>query len=167
MQRLPKTSAYLVGMLLAFTLSGCTNPVSSVEPISSIELGEPGPSDPGNNVGDIVVVEPVEDELAELEIEDQAGFGFEVVVEEVRLSRGDGFLVITSQEGETLGYSVVTPDSQPVVVLLTSRISTNRELIGELFLDNGDGVFSRDSDFPIRDDEGELVREDFSFTLSE
>jgi hypothetical protein len=167
LQTLVKTISYLAALLLSLTLSGCSSPASPGESLSSIELGEQAPSKPEINEGEFGAIEPLTDDLSELEIDDQAGSGFEVIVEEVRLSRGDGFLVVSNQGGEALGYSVVTPDSQPVIVSLSFRISSSQELTGELFLDNGDGIFSRDLDFPIRDEEGEGVRENFFYTLSE
>jgi hypothetical protein len=161
-----KSTACSLLLFSTLVLGGCSNASSSVDSFESIELGEVAPSAPGSDSGDADQVVPVSDELAELEIEDQSGLGYEVTIEEVRLSLGDGFLVITNQDGESLGYSVVTPDSQPVVVSLTVQVTASQELIGELFLDNGDGVFSRDLDFPVSDKEGEIDREKFSYTLS-
>ena len=159
--------AYSLALLSSLVLSGCASTSPSLEPLSSIELGEVSPSEPRSDSGQADQPTPVSDELAELEIEDQSGLGYQVKLEEVRLSLGDGFIVITNQAGESVGYSVVTPDSQPVVVSLTFQVSSSQELSAQLFLDNGDGVFSRDLDFPISDEEGEIVREGFSYTLSE
>ena len=111
-------------------------------------------------------LDPVSDDYAELEIEDQSGSGLEVSVEEASVSLGYGFLVVMNKAGEVLGYSVVSPDSQPVAVSLKNPLSSSQELIGELFFDNGDGVFSPDLDNPILNEEGESVREDFYYTLS-
>ena len=74
-------------------------------------------------------------------------------------------MVITTKDGTILGYATATPDSQPVSVNLTSRISSSQELIGILFLDNGDGEFSTETDVRIRDDEGEIIEEDFDYTF--
>lgn len=156
-----------LALLSALVLSGCSTTGTSLDPLASIELGEVSPSEPGSDSGQAEPATPVSDELAELEIEDQSGLGYQVTIEEVRLSLGEGFIVITNQAGESLGYSVVTPDSQPVVVPLSFQVSSSQELSAELFLDNGDGVFSRDFDFPINDEDGEIVRERFSYTLSE
>lgn len=178
--RFNQVTALSLALILSLVLSGCSTTGSTLEPLTSIELGEPDTGTPGTETGtpgtetgtpgtesgEVVQINPVFDELAELEIEDQSGLGFEVKIEEVRLSLGDGFLVITNQEGEVLGYSVVTPDSQPVVVPLSLRASFSQELTGVLYLDNGDGVFSPDLDFPIRDDDGDGVRERFSYTVS-
>lgn len=171
-------TSFSAALSLVLGLSGCTSTATPLEPLASIQLQSPGTSTPATDDGEVIEVSPgsddevavtatpVTDDLAELEIEDQSGLGYEVIIEEVRLSLGDGFLVIMNQAGEILGYSLVTPDSQPVLVSLTIQATNSQELTGKLFLDNGDGVFSRESDFQMMHEEEEFVEEQFSYSLS-
>jgi hypothetical protein len=131
--------------------------------LSAIQLENASPNTSNDLVPEPGLANQVSDSFAELEIEDQAGNGQSVELDEVRLSLGLGFLVITNQEGSVLGYATVTPDSQPVSVSLTSKVTSSQELIGLLFLDDGDGEFSSQIDPKILGDEGEPVEEDFDY----
>lgn len=166
-----------LAVLSMFLLASCSPQQTALEPLASVELGkiDADPSETNetestdgsqSQEGESVALDPVSDDYAELEIEDQSGSGLEVSVEEASVSLGYGFLVVMNKAGEVLGYSVVSPDSQPVAVSLKNPLSSSQELIGELFFDNGDGVFSPGLDNPILNEEGESVREDFYYSLS-
>lgn len=155
----------LIAFFASITLAGCSPNSYETPNLTSVQLASPSPSESSTTTGsEPETNSPVSDSFAELEIEDQAGQGQRVEIEEVRLSLGLGFLVITTKDGTILGYATATPDSQPVSVNLTSRIFSSQELIGILFLDNGDGEFSTETDVRIRDDEGEIIEEDFDYT---
>lgn len=155
----------LMAISATVLISGCSSQAEDRLNLTAIQLASPSPSStPQSTESEAEPNTPVSDSFAELEIEDQGGEGKRVEVEEVRLGVGLGFLVITTQDGTILGYATATPDSQPVSVALTSPITSSQELIGILFLDNGDGEFSSTTDSRIRDDDGELVEEDFDYT---
>jgi hypothetical protein len=158
----------LMALTATVLISGCSALSEEKPDLKAIQLASPSPSPSSQTTQteeDLEANSPVSDSFAELEIEDQAGLGKQVEVDEVRLSLGLSFLVITTRDGTVLGYATATPDSQPVSVSLSSQIDTSQELIGILFLDNGDRKFSTETDSRIRDDEGELVEEDFDYTI--
>lgn len=156
----------LMAFLATGTLSACSSHSIETTNLTAIQLSSPSPSSSSTTTeSEPAPNTPVSDSFAELDIEDQGGPGQRVEVEEVRLSLGLAFLVITKKDGTILGYATATPDSQPVSVQLTSAISSSQELIGTLFLDNGDGQFSMETDVRIRDDEGEIIEEDFDYTF--
>jgi hypothetical protein len=155
----------LVAIVATFLIAGCSALPEDKPQLTAIQLASPSASSTSSPTEEEPEPNsPVSDSFAELEIEDQDGSGQQVELEEVRLSLGLSFLVITTQDGTVLGYATATPDSQPVSVTLTSRVTSSQELLGILFLDNGDGEFSTETDSRIRDDEGELVEEDFDYT---
>ncbi|MSZ19978.1 MAG: hypothetical protein F2609_04105 [Actinobacteria bacterium] len=100
-------------------------------------------------------------------MEDQAGDGLSVEIEEVRLSLGKGILVIFDNQGQVLGSSQVMVKTQPVAITLTSPIQRSQKLVAQLFLDNGNGSFDQDLDTPILDHDGDLARESFEYKLSQ
>jgi hypothetical protein len=144
--------------------AGCASQPAVDSELTAIQLASPSPSSTQISDEDSEPNSPVSDSFAELEFDDQAGDGQIVKVEEVSLSLGLGFVVITNQYGDILGYATATPDSQPVSVSLNSPVAFSQELIGILFLDNGDGEFASETDSRIRDGEGELIEEDFDYT---
>lgn len=151
---------------LSILLTGCATADESEVKLSAIDLRSSNSTSPTPTPSDFPSSNPVSDSFAELELEDQSGQGDRVQVEEVRLSLGSGLLVISDLSGNYLGSAIVTPDSQPVAVQLDNKINISQELIGTLYFDDGDGVFSAESDFQIRDDEGEIVREDFDYQVT-
>lgn len=158
--------AVIYAAVFSVLLSGCSTAPESEINLSSIDLRSAKPSSPTPGNTDSENSSPVSDSFAELELEDQSGSGERVAVEEVRLSLGRGFLVITDLAGNYLGSAIATPDSQPVVVQLDKQLLSSQELIGTLYLDNGDGIFGAESDVLIRDSEGEIVREDFDYKVN-
>lgn len=159
-------SAVIAGLLCSISLTGCTAPTDQRPQLSPIRLGQSASPVPTLSPSENPIPDSVSDGFAELELEDQSGGGDSIQVEEVRLSIGRAFLVISDLKGTILGYAIATPDSQPVAVQLQVKITSSQEIIGSLHLDNGDGVFNPEEDLPIRDDEGELVTEDFDYRLT-
>jgi hypothetical protein len=163
--QLTRLSCAIALVIIApFVLASCAVPTQKELGLSAIQLESPAPTSSNDDLNEPGLANQVSDSFAELEIEDQTGTGQSVEIDEVRLSIGLGFLVITNREGNVLGYATVTPDSQPVSASLTSKVTSSQELIGLLFLDNGDGEFSSQQDSEILDDEGEPVEEDFEYT---
>lgn len=155
----------ILSLSTTFILSGCSAQPEQTKDLQAIQLVSPNPSaliEP--DLPESESNSPVTDSFAELEIEDQSGNGLIVEIEEVKLSLGLAFLVITKLDGTFLGYSTATPDSQPVKVFLTSELTSSQELVGMLFLDNGDGAFSTETDSRIQEEESEFVEEDFYYT---
>jgi hypothetical protein len=110
--------------------------------------------------------EYAQDRYAEIDIEDQSGDGVMVQIEEIQISGSNSFLVIYDNSGLVLASALVTPQSQPVTIKLQVPITKSQELEAVLYLDDGDGVFDLNKDFPILDDEQELVHEDFYYRVN-
>lgn len=146
-------------------ICGCATTGSSNQTLEKIQLGQSPNPTPTSTLENPDGGDSVFDRFAELDMEDQSGDGTQVEIEEVRLSLGNGFLVISTKAGDVLGYEAVARDSQPVVIELATPVSFSQELVGSLFLDNGDGVFSPDSDPAIWESKNELVRESFDYKV--
>lgn len=153
----------LLALLAVLSLAGCTVSDPVVVQFESVRLGaasaQPSPTATSDSTEFVV------DESADVEIEDQSGSGGSVLIEEIKVGREGTFLVIYDRNGLVLASAMVSPQSQPVMVPLEVPISASQELQATLYLDNGDGVFSLQSDSPLIDDEGELVHEDFYYEL--
>ena len=126
---------------------------------SSSESPSPTPTDSDDEA------EYARDRYAEIDIEDQAGNGASVLIDEIHISGGNSFLVIYDRTGLVLSSTLVTTQSQPVQILLDTPLSSSQELEAVLYLDNGDGRFSLAEDSPILDEDGDLVHEDFDYTV--
>lgn len=110
--------------------------------------------------------EYAQDRYAQIDIEDQSGDGVMVQIEEIRISGSNSFLVIYNTSGLVLASALVTPQSQPVTIKLQVPITSSQDLEAVLYLDDGDGVFDLNKDFPILDYEQELVHEDFYYRVN-
>jgi hypothetical protein len=153
-----------VNVISTFVLSGCGTGVTTTPNLPNIVLNgsENRPPIKQSNSA----IETFSDAFAELEIEDQSGDGRQIVIEEIRITNRLGFVGILDAEGKLLGYSKVTNQSQPVSVRLETAVSSNSKLFARLYADNGDISFDELTDFPVLDDDGELVIEDFDYWLS-
>lgn len=119
------------------------------------------------------------DPEAELEVEDQRGDGSSVAVEEVRLSAGDGWVVITGPDDAVLGSAAVArSDAEaPLTVPLDVAVTGGPEvrLVATLRLDDGDGALDPALDPVVVDedrqgdegsvDEDDLVRDAFDYRV--
>ena len=159
------TSA-IAASLLAISLTGCSVAQSSdFQNFDSIVLDgnpTPTPTQTIDSAGQAYATDP----YAEVDIEDQSGDGRSVAIDEIKVARGNSFLVIYDLNGFVLAQSLVTPQSQPVTLLLDSPILESQELQATLYLDNGDGLFELDLDLPILGEEGELVHESFDYSVN-
>ena len=107
---------------------------------------------------------------AELEIEDQGGDGTSVLIDEVRTNLQAGLIVIFDRSGNYLGSAPVSASVQPVSIQLESPVTRSQELIGQLFADNGNGIFDS-SDLPVSEPEEdqsdeEAIYEDFEYEVN-
>jgi hypothetical protein len=153
----------LFALVAVLSLAGCTvtDPVFvQFEGIKLASASAQPTTTPSSGSIDYVV-----DQSAEIEIEDQTGSGLSVLIEEIKVGRDGTFLVIYDSTGLVLASTMVSPQSQPVMVPLDIPISKSQELQAALYLDNGDGAFSLNSDSPLIDYEGDLVHEDFDYEL--
>ncbi len=112
----------------------------------------------------------VVDESAEVEVDDQAGDGTTVQVEEVRVGSQPGFVVIHDAGRTVLGWAYVPSAVRGVTVTLATPVRASRELVASLFRDDGDRVFDPGVDRLVvetDDDDGEIepVAEDFDYLL--
>lgn len=134
------------------------------EPSEAIDESE---SDVSNSTDPEDAIDFVVDD-AELEIEDQSGDGTSVQIQEVKTSLQTGLLVIFDASGGYLGAAKVSSTVQPVSIELVNPISSSQELIGQLFADNGNGVYdSMDLEVIEADeDEREIIYEDFEYEMN-
>jgi hypothetical protein len=96
------------------------------------------------------------DDDAELDVEDQSGDGSSVRVEEVQLSRTDGFVAIFTEDGDTLlGHAAVerSDDERSLSVPLDQPLTETSRLVAVLHADDGDGTFDAASDPRVTDDD--------------
>lgn len=115
----------------------------------------------------------VEDDRAELDVDDQRGDGRSVAVEEVRLTSGTGFVAVYTRDGELLGSAEVGR-GRTLTVDLDDRIPASGEFRAVLFGDEGDGRFDPEDDPRVvegdddADDAGETdaVDDEFDYTLN-
>ena len=167
--QLPRFVTPLSGLavLAALTLTGCSSvSVNEIE-LPTISLGQAQQPTTSPSENPSTPPKTVSDAYAELEMEDQSGDGFSVEIDEVRLSVGTGLLVITDSQGQVLGSSKVTLNTQPVTVLLTTPIGQSQKTYAQIFLDDGDGEFDLNLDTPILDEDGDLARESFDYEFSD
>jgi hypothetical protein len=127
---------------VALVLSACTGEAPP-SPANEGAVGDPIPSE-----------EPVVDESAVLEVEDQKSEGPTVLA---RAAATDGgFVVVIGDEGRNvLGYSEVEAGTEPqdVQISLAEELVDEVELIARLYADtNGDGLYGA-GDEPISNGE--------------
>lgn len=137
------------------------------EEIGSSEGSMESSADTEDYAGDQANLDFVADD-AELEIEDQRGDGTSVQIDEVKTSLQSGLVVIFDKSGRYLGAAKVSSTVQPVSIELENPISSSQELIGQLFADNGNGVYdSMDLEvIEAYEDEREIIYEDFEYEIN-
>lgn len=157
-------------LVIAALLTGCSTTSAQHQlDFAAVELSgessttsKPQPTEPAASEEPNYAV----DRSAEIDIEDQSGSGSLVQIEEIRVGRSNTFLVIYDSDGIVLASTLVSPQSQPVNVELERTLAKSSRLEAVLYLDDGDGQFEIGEDSPLIDDEGELVHEDFDYTLT-
>jgi hypothetical protein len=166
---------------LALGLAGCsansTSPAADLQPIilgqgsSGVGMSEVPQPTVTEQASDSLEPRPsaptyARDRYAEIDIDDQSGDGSSISIDEIEISGGNSFLVIYDSTGLVIVSALVTAQSQPVTIKLDYPLESSQELEAALYLDDGDGVFRLADDFPILDDEEELVHEDFYYRLT-
>ncbi|GAA1836074.1 hypothetical protein ACFFOM_09000 [Microlunatus capsulatus] len=112
----------------------------------------------------------VDDDRAELDVEDQSGDGRSVAVEEVRLTSGTGFVAVYTRDGQLLGSAEVG-SGRGLTVDLDERIPATGEYRAVLFGDDGDGRFDADADPRVvepdddADEAADPVDDDFDYRV--
>jgi hypothetical protein len=107
----------------------------------------------------------VTDPRADLDIDDQVGDGFSVVIEAVDTDLPAVHIAIETADGVLLGSDLRTEGLQPVTVRLDQPVPGPMELVGRMLSDDGDGILELGVDRPVIDDEGEQVAEDFDYVF--
>jgi len=160
-------SAILLAVLLAtLTLNGCSSaPAKDFENFDAISLGD-NPAPAPTKTFDPAGQEYANDPSAEVDIEDQEGDGTSLDIDEIKVGRANAFLVIYDTSGLVIAETLVTPQSQPVTLLLEIPLTRSQDLQAALYLDDGDGVFELDLDLPLLGEEGKLVHEDFFYKVT-
>jgi len=154
----------LAALVSVGALSGCsadTNAASTVNP-APIVIGDSSRPSPPPATEEVI---PAFDPRAELDIEDQVGDGRSVVIDSVRVTRDNVYLVILDERGAILGTKALLPGVQPVKMDLQRSVDSSGYLFGLLVIDNGDGRIDPKTDIPLLDDDGEIVEEDFEYYL--
>lgn len=96
------------------------------------------------------------DDDAELDVDGQPGNGKRVRVDDVQISRSDGFVVVCSLDTKRqLGVSQIprSTDDRSVWVTLDEPITRRARLLLFLLADNGDGTLDWASDPRVFEDE--------------
>jgi hypothetical protein len=144
-----------------FALSGCGGTADQSATIDSapIVIQEAVPSEVTQGV------EFAFDPRADLDIDDQYGDGQSVVIDAIRVTRDDIYIVILDEDGTLLGSAPVPPGIQIVQVDLDIPITRSGYYYGQLVLHSGDGAIDMNVDLPLVDDDREIVYEDFEYYL--
>lgn len=177
----PRTLLLLgaASLLLTACASGtddvATEPAISLNPAASgaaspdTSTSSPGPADdssstPAARPGTTTVT----DHAAEVKVDDQAGDGQSVQVDEVRVGAAPGFVVIYDAGQTVLGHAYVPASVRGLAVTLSTPVRAGRELEAVLFRDDGDRLFDPEADALIVEQDGaatESVSEDFDYVL--
>jgi hypothetical protein len=104
-------------------------------------------------------------------VDGQAGDGRSVDIEEVQLSKADGWIAVCrSDDNRLLGLSRIarSDDDQAVRVALDERLTTTTELLVFLYVDNRDGHFDWATDARVSgddDDPNDYEVEQFTYRV--
>lgn len=155
------TSLFALG-----ALSGCGADTTSTEPIDPAPIvigGSPRVASPDVDPRTVAAYDP----RADLDIEDQYGDGRSVVIDSVRVTRDNVYLVILDGRGSLMGSTRITPGVQPVRIDLDRQIESSGDFYGLLVLDDGDGGIDLVADRPLLDDDDDddIIEEDFEYYL--
>jgi hypothetical protein len=110
------------------------------------------------------------DTTAEVEVEDQAGDGRSVEVEQVRPGAEPGFVVVYDAGRVVLGSAYLSTGVRALAMELDTPVRAGQQLVAALFRDDGDGTFDPRTDRLVveeddDDPDGEPVTEDFDYVL--
>jgi hypothetical protein len=126
---------------------------SSASPIPSETMSE-SPSGPKKSPSD---------PEAEVDIDDQAGDGTLLMIDEIEFSLNSVWLVIRSKQGEIFHFELLMYGAKKASIQLMTPLMTGEYLVS-LHSDDGDGDFEISKDLLIRGHEREMAREDFEYT---
>lgn len=113
-----------------------TKPTPRVFPAG---CADPGGGSPSGNARPLA---PLRDDDAELDADGQYGNGKSVYVEDVQISKSDGFVVVCSRDSNRMLGSIKiarSNDDREVSIRLDEPITTTTRLLLVLLADNGDG----------------------------
>ena len=149
---------------LILTLSGCAN----VDGETTLQFDQVRltPSAEVTTAAPELRPEYILDSRAEIEIEDQTGYGTSVAIEFARVERGAAFLVILDQTGQILGSAPIDPQSQPVNVMLTVPLVKSQKLMAQLYFDDGDGVLDINNDPILVEEHEDDIAESFWYEVA-
>jgi hypothetical protein len=106
------------------------------------------------------------DPEAEVDIDDQAGDGTRLMIDEVEFSLDHVWLVVRSKSGELFHSELLKYGTKKASIQLDKPLITG-EYIVSLHVDNGDGVFNFENDKMIIGHENEIAREDFEYSRTQ
>ena len=104
------------------------------------------------------------DRNADLSLDDQAGAGRRVRVQEVAISGGTGHVAIYAASGRLLGARKISATVRSTTVPLSRPVPRTSELLAVLYGDDGNGAFS-EADPRVIDEDGELLDDTFDYRL--
>jgi hypothetical protein len=123
------------------------------------------PQTPASSAGVESGTGTVTDLQAELDVDDQAGRGRSVRVEDVLISNGTGHVVVFAANGRQLGSSKVSTTVRRLTISLDKPVPRTSELLAVLFSDDGDGRFEAAADPRIVDEDGDFTDDSFDYQL--
>ena len=135
---------------------------SSVLTLSGDSSAIPTPSESMNESPSGSKKSPTDPE-AEVDIDDQAGDGTSLMIDEIEFSLNSVWLVIRSKQGELFHVELLTYGAKKASIQLMTPLKTGEYLVS-LHSDDGDGDFDISKDQLIRGHEREMAREDFEYT---
>ena len=119
----------------------------------------PSPDTPQSTDGARAVPPIFRDDQAELDADGQAGNGRTVFIDEVQLSRTNGFVAVCALDNRLLGSYPIrrSTDDRSVRVTLDEPITATTQLVVVLYADNGDGHFDWATDPPVSGDDDDIT----------
>jgi len=165
--------SWLTVPVAVMALTGCASsadPVPEGADLAPIVVPESNTAtgQPLTSTASVTEDEPssVTDAMADIDIDDQVGDGRSVVIEAVDTDLPAVHIVIETRDGVVLGSDLRTAGLQPVTLRLEQPVPEPTELVGRMLADDGDGILEIGVDWPVIDDEGEPVAEDFDYVFS-
>jgi hypothetical protein len=157
-----RTALAVLGASALLAVTACSEdlPDQGLTPAAADAAGAATPTLPAGG--------EVQDNGAELDLEDQSGDGSAVVVEEVGLSAGPGLVVVT-RAGSTspIGAAVVGDGgARDLTVVLSERLTGDEKVRAVLYVDvDEDGSFDPAQDSVVVDEEGDVEADDADYRL--
>ncbi|MHA6780061.1 DUF7282 domain-containing protein [Pseudonocardia saturnea] len=159
-------------------LTACGSGASTTTPVAPLAAPQVATSTPAAAPSTGTRPAPVADGGANVDADDQSGDGTTVVVRDVRIAGGPGWVVIRTdddRDGRVLGAAAVAPgQSGPVTVTLSEQVpaTADDDLTAVLHLDDGDGAFDESRDPAVLDaddddqDDDDVEGDDFDYRVA-